>query len=142
MNNPLTTGRSPLAARAETADDLSAYIMGIYRAYIESSAAISEYMLSSAKTGRGVLLSEVFRRFYSDFYRLFMVTRGLNMLKESADKQAISDWFAGSRQVLDKIKFNRAEDREKVFDYAAEGLRLSQSWVDALYNKQIIRTVK
>ena len=128
--------------RAETADDLGSYIMGIYRSYVESSAVISEYMLSSKKTARGVLLSTVFSAFYSDFYRLFTVTRGLQALRDASDKDAISAWFANSRQILDNIKFSRPDDRAKIFDYASDGLKLSQSWVDSLYNKQIIRTVK
>ncbi len=128
--------------RAETADDLGSYIMTIYRSYVESSAMLSEYMLSSGKAGRGVLLSEVFRAFYFDFYRLYMVTRGLNALKDAKDRDSINAWFGKSRQVMDGIKYNRKDDREKIFDYASEGLTLSQAWQDVLYNKQIIRTVK
>lgn len=124
--------------RAETSPDLGAYIMGIYRGYVESSAALSEYMLYTKANGRGTTFPIVFRAFYSDFFRLYSVTRDLNVLKGAECKTKIDSWFNESRQILDNLK----SDRMKVFDYANEGITLAREWVSQLYNKQIIRTVK
>lgn len=124
--------------RAETSPDLGAYIMGIYRGYVESSAALSEHMLYTRANGRGVTFSQVFRVFYADFFRLYTVTRDLNALNKTQCKPEIEAWFSRSRQIMDHLK----KDRMMVFDYAEEGLSLAREWVSQLYNKQIIRTVK
>ena len=120
-------------------ESLSNYIISIHQSYIESSAVLSIYMLSTGKSGRGITFKNAFQLFYRDFYRLFAVTEEMKILpRDNAERRKIQDWFKRGKGILDVAKTNK----QTALDFAEEGLELSKQWVSILYSKQIIQTMR
>ncbi len=127
---------SPTPSLGEPAEDLHTYIMVLYTSVVESSANLDMFLLSSSMTHSGMTFNNVFRRFYSDFYRLHLVTKCLSSISKKDNNNEIQEWFQASENILTK---NRKNDRRP---HAKRGLQLCRMWIETLYDKQIIKNVR
>lgn len=122
---------------SDTAEDLQSYIMMIYQSCVESSANVESYLLSSSMVCAGTTFNAIFRVFFRDFYRLVTITRCLPSLNQKGDmKSDVVVWFERSELILD------GKNKDKRRSHAKAGLKLCMSWIEMLYDKQIIRNVR
>lgn len=120
----------------EPAEDLHTYIMLLYRSLVESSGNMDVFLLSSAMTKTGATFNNVFRQFYYDFYRLYLVTKSLSTVTKKEQSDLVQTWFSASENILSKQRKNERRP------HAKEGLKLCRMWIEILYDKQIIKNMR